>query len=149
MKRVSVSLLALATVAVASPAVVITEYMYSANFEEFVELTNTGNAAVDLTGWSYDDSSQTPGVFDLTGFGSVAPGESVIFTEADAEAFRTEWSLDATVKILGGVTNDLGRSDEINIYNALDALVDQLTYGDEDFPGTIRAQDHSTALLLG
>ena len=40
-------------------AIVITEWMYSG--DEFIEFTNTGSTAVDFTGWSYDDSTRTPG----------------------------------------------------------------------------------------
>lgn len=54
----------------------ITEYMYQGINGEFVELTNTGGSAVDMTGWSLDDNTNTPGSFDLTAFGSVAAGES-------------------------------------------------------------------------
>ena len=131
--------------------IVITEWMYSGNDGEFVELTNIGAAAIDLTGWSYDDDSRTPGVFDLSGFGLVQPGESVIFTEADAATFRAAWGLGAAIQILGGVTNNLGRNDEINIYDASNTLVDRLTYGDQNFPGTIRTQNISgwTQTALG
>ena len=39
-------------------------------------------------------------------------------------------------------TNNLGRDDEINIFNGA-TLVDRLTYGDQTFPGTIRTQGKS------
>ena len=39
----------------------ITEFMYSGTNGEFVEFTNVGNAALDLSGWSFDDDSRTPG----------------------------------------------------------------------------------------
>ena len=121
----------------------ITEYMYTGEGEEFIEFTNIGNTTIDMTAWSYDDNSQSPDVFDLSGFGMVAPGESVIITEDNASDFRTDWGLDASVKVLGGYTNNLSRNDEINLYDNNDVLVDQLTYGDEDFPGTIRTNDVS------
>lgn len=121
----------------------ITEWAYSAGDGEFVELTNVGPGPADLAGWSYDDDSRTPGVFPLGGFGTVGPGQSVIFTESGADAFRTAWSLDATVGVLGGVSNNLGRNDEINIFDGAGALVDRLTFGDQSFPGTIRTQDVS------
>jgi len=131
----------------ASAAIRITEWMYNgagaANLGEFVELTNLGPAAVDFTGWSFDDSSRAPGSESLSAFGLVAPGESVIFTDNAAAAFRTNWHLSAAVKIVGGNSNNLGRNDEINIYDAANALVDRLTYGDEDFPGSIRTQNKS------
>jgi predicted extracellular nuclease len=111
----------------AAHAVSITEWMYSGNGGEFIEFTNTSVVAIDFTGWSFDDDSKIVGAFDLSGFGWVAVGESVIITESDATAFRTAWSLDAAVKVLGGVTNNLGKADEINLFDG-DVLVDRLTY---------------------
>jgi predicted extracellular nuclease len=128
----------------ASAAIRITEWMYNgggaSNLGEFVELTNTGPAAIDLTGWSFDDSSRVPGSQSLSAFGLVAPGESVVFTDSAAADFRTNWNLPAAVKIIGGNTNNLSRGDEINVYDAADALVDRLTYDDQDIPGSIRTQ---------
>ncbi|MFC4819970.1 DUF3616 domain-containing protein [Dokdonella ginsengisoli] len=121
----------------------ITEWMYDGAGGEYVELTNVGGQPVDLTGWSYDDDSATPGVFDLGGLGVVQPGESVVFTESDAETFRADWGLCAGQKLLGGYTNNLGRNDQINIFDASHALVDRLTYGDQNIPGSIRTQGAS------
>jgi hypothetical protein len=101
-----------------------------------------GGAAVDFSGYSYDDDSRIPGVFSLAGFGLVQPGESVVFTESAAADFRLAWSLSGSVKVLGGVSNNLGRNDEINIFSG-NTLIDRLTYGDQNFPGTIRTQGTS------
>jgi len=119
----------------------ITEWEY--NGSEFVELTNIGDAPVDMSGWSYDDDSRTPGGFDLSGFGQVAAGRSVVFSEASAADFRAEWGLGADVMVLGDNSVNLGRADEINIYDAAGTLVDRLTYGDQDFPGSIRTDTAS------
>lgn len=144
----------------------ITEWMYSGSGGEFVELTNTSDAPSDMTGWSYDDDSRTAGGFDLSGFGVVQPGESVLFVEEmelSGVSFRDAWSLPAEVKILGPYTNNLGRSDEINIYDGMGTRVDRLTYGDNRNPldpldfvptaGSIRTQDASgtpmTRAVLG
>ncbi len=121
----------------------ITEYMYNgggtAGVGEYVEFTNVGGSIVDMTGWSYDDNSRLPGSQSLTGFGIVQPGESVILTELSAATFRTNWNLCAGIKIIGGCTNNLGREDEINLYDATNTLIDRLTYGDVTFsPGSIR-----------
>ena len=53
---------------------------------EFVEITNLGSSPVDMTGWSEDDSGATPNKSNhsLTGLGTLAPGESGIFTESRA-----------------------------------------------------------------
>ena len=122
----------------------ITEYMYNgggtAGVGEYVEFTNVGGSTVDMTGWSFDDNSRLPGSQSLTGFGIVQPGESVILTELAASTFRTNWNLCAGIKIIGGCTNNLGREDEINLYDATNTLIDRLTYGDVTFsPGSIRA----------
>ena len=125
----------------------ITEWMYGGSTSvggEFVEFTNLSNQAIDMTGWSFNDDQRIPGVFDLSDFGVVEPGESVILTEDPAEDFRQEWGLAPSVKIVGDLGNpngrNLGRNDEINLYDHTDALVARLTYGDQAFPGTIRTQ---------
>lgn len=123
--------------------VMITEYMYSGNSGEFIELTNVCQTPVDLEGWSFDDDSRIPGSFDLSGAEILAPGESLIITESAAAAFRTAWDLCENQKVLGGLTNNLGRNDEINIFNQNGELMDRLTYGDQSFPGTIRTQNAS------
>jgi hypothetical protein len=131
------------TVSKANAEMYITEWMYSGNGGEYVEFTNVGNVAIDMTGWSYDDDSNIPGVLNLSAFGIVQPGESVVITEDSAADFRNDWGLDASVKIIGNYTNNLGRNDQINLYNNLNALVDRLTYGDETFAGSIRTQEIS------
>jgi hypothetical protein len=123
----------------------ITEYMYTGPDGEYVELTNIGALPIDMAGWSYDDNDNIPGAFSLSGFGSVAPGESVIITEGDAETFRLAWGLPGTVKILGGSggPSAMGRNDTINVWDASNSLVDRLEYGDQVFPGSIRTQNPS------
>jgi hypothetical protein len=121
----------------------ITEYMYSGAGGEFVEFTNVGNTPIDMTGWSEDDITRNLGVHNLSAFGLVQPGESVILTETAASTFRSAWSLCPAIKIIGGYTNDnLGRADEINLYDASNALVDRLTYDDQTLGGP-RTQNKS------
>lgn len=137
-----------AAIVAATPAladVQITEWMYSSANDgpEFIEFTNLGAAPVDFAGWSFDDDSRLPGVLDLSAFGTVGAGESVLITEGDAAGFRASWSLAASVKVIGGYTNNIGRNDEINLYGAGGVLVDRLAYGDQNLPGTIRTQGSS------
>ncbi|HEU4663859.1 MAG TPA: lamin tail domain-containing protein [Dokdonella sp.] len=132
----------------AAPAVAqmrITEYMYSGSNGEFVEFTNVGATPVDMTGWSFDDSSEVAGSQDLSAYGVVQPGQSVILADAGvtAAAFRAAWSLCDAVKVIGGNTNNLGRDDEINLYDAGHALVDRLAYGDDTALGGPRANGAS------
>lgn len=134
--------LSLGTSAHAAGSVAITEWMY--NGSEFIEFTNLSGAAVDLTGWSFDDDSRAVGTVSLSAFGTLAVGETVILAEADATTFRAQWSLAGSVKVIGGNSVNLGRNDEINLYNASGALVDRLRFGDSSYvPGTIRTQDVS------
>ena len=109
------------------PLMRITEYMY--NGSEFIEFTNTGSTTIDMTGWSFDDASRTPGAFSLSGFGLVQAGESVILSEASESAFRSTWGICSGIKIVGGNNQNLGNGDEINLYDAGNLLVDRLTYG--------------------
>ncbi len=143
--------LAAACLVVASSAhanVEITEWAYSGAEGEFIEFTNLGAAPVDFANWVYDDESRlstaAAGGFDLSGFGVVQAGESVVLTEGNASAFRAAWGLGAGVKVVGGFTNNLGRNDEINLFDASGTLVDRLRYGDSSYaPGTIRTQNVS------
>ncbi len=137
-----------AAMAVASSAhanIQITEWMYNgANATgEFVELTNLGTAPVSFEGWSFDDDSRTPGAVSLSAIGTLAPGASALLVESTADAFRAAWGLSAAVAVVGGNTNNLGRADEINLFDATGALVDRLTYGDAVFPGSPRTLNFS------
>ncbi len=112
----------------------ITEWEYNGTGTagEFFELMNVGNAPVSMTGWSYDDSSRTAGSFSLGAFGTVQPKEIMILTEATEADFRAKWNLlPASVKVIGGNSQNLSRSDEINIYDNANGLVDRLTYDDQ------------------
>lgn len=128
----------------ASAQIRITEYQYTGTglAAEYVEFTNVGGAPINMTGWSYDDSSDVAGTTDLSAFGTVDPGESVVMCETDAGTFASAWGLSG-VGIIGLNAANLGRGDQINLYDNTNTLVDRLTYGDQDFPGTIRASGSS------
>lgn len=145
MKSILMAAAAIAGAGSASASIAITEYLYSAGSGafEYVELTNVGAAPIDMTGWSYDDVDGVVGKVDLSAFSVVAPGESVVFTESTAATFRTRWGLAASVKVIGGVADNLGRNDTINVWDNNGVLVDKLAFGDQDFPGTVRAQARS------
>ncbi|MBP7746390.1 MAG: lamin tail domain-containing protein [Phycisphaerae bacterium] len=121
----------------------ITEYMYSGVNGEFIEFTNVGVTPIDMTGWSFDDDSAVPGTVFLTAFGVVDPGESVILTESPAALFIAAWNLGGVDVIGDNSSANLGRNDQINLFDATGTLVDRLTYGDETFPGSIRTQGAS------
>lgn len=122
----------------AAADIAITEWMYSPQGGpgEYFELTNVDNVPVDMTGWSQDDNNRSPGVHSLSAFGILQPGESAIGTETDPASFRTYWGLSASVKVIGyGSADNIGRSDEINLYDSVNALVDRLTYNDQVIGG--------------
>jgi predicted extracellular nuclease len=122
----------------------ITEWMY--NGDEFIEFTNVGDASLDLDGWSFDDDSRAPGTVSLSAFGIVAAGQSVILSESDAATFRAAWGLGASVSVIGSNTTNLGRADELNLYDASSSLVDRLTYNDQVIGGP-RTQNLSANIL--
>lgn len=169
---------------IASAQLRITEFMYDGNGGEFIEVTNVGPTALDVTGWMLADNNRattavtalaagntrlnTTNPFSLSALGTIAPGETVLFTEADAATFRADWSLSSSVRILGGIgsfvdvggsgtvadptiriTNgfNFGRNDEINIYTSAGMLVDRLTYNDQAATGLIRTQRRSGITL--
>ena len=119
--------------------ITITEFAYggkasgatSGTDGEYVELTNTGGAPQDLTGWTYDNSAATAATgLSLTGLGTVAPGESVIVTDLTAAEFRTEWGLVAGVKVLSnGKTHTLNSGpNSIHVYDSTGTEVDSVSY---------------------
>ena len=121
----------------------ITEWEY--NGSEFVEFTNLDTVTVDLTGWSFSDSAAHAGDISFSSLGKVVPGESFLLTEASASAFRTLWGLPDSVKVLGGnSSNNLGRSDAINLYDPSGVLADTLTYNDQG-TGSVKGPRTDTA----
>jgi hypothetical protein len=148
MRHLLCAAIVLAATTAAQAQMRITEYMYQSTFGtgidgEFIEFANVGNTPIDMAGWSFDDSSQNPGTVDLSAFGVVQPGEAVILTEVTDADFRFNWGLSAGIDVIGLLTANLGRADEINLYDATNTLVDRLTYDDETFAGTHRARDIS------
>lgn len=154
------SILCVAALAVVSGAasasmgqIRITELMYNGNDGEFIEIANVGGSAIDLSGWSFDDNSRVAGSFSLTAFGILQAGEAAIITELDEATFRANWSLPASVKVIGLNSQNLGRSDEVNVYDASSVLVDRLTFNDQAAVGNLargpRAQNVSTNTAAG
>jgi predicted extracellular nuclease len=139
-RAVAAATLGFAALSSAQAQVQITEWLY--NTSEFIEFTNLGSTAVDFSGWSFDDDSRNAGTVSLSAFGLVAAGESVILSEASAADFRAAWSLGANVKIIGNNGTNLGRADELNLFDAGGQLVDRLSYGDQAL-GTVRTDTRS------
>ncbi len=140
MRKYLIAALAAGIVGVASAQMRVTEWSYSSAAGEFIEFTNVGGSPIDMTGWSFDDDSRLTGTINLSGFGIVAAGQSVILTEIDAATFASNWGLTG-VPVIGGNAANLARNDEINLYDATTTLIDRLTFGDQNFAGSIRTQN--------
>lgn len=127
----------------ATAQVRITEWQY--NGIEFIEFTNLGGSSVDMNGWSFDDDSREAGTVSLSAFGVLGAGKSAILSELSATDFRAAWSLSPTVPVIGGNATNLGRADEINLYDSANVLVDRLTYADNAVPANGPRTDISSA----
>lgn len=126
-----------------TPQIRITEYMYSGVAGEFVELTNLGLAAVDLTGWSLTDELALPFDIDLSPLGLIQPGQSVVITEFPTSTFAADWNLSGVSLLQNVGLTRFGRNDAVVLFNELGGLHDFLIYGDEAFAGSIRTLGRS------
>lgn len=150
MRKEVLTAMILAAATSAQGTMVISEWMYSGADGEFIEFTNIGPEPVDMTGWTFEDDNGPGGLypFDLSAFGAVQPGESVVLTEAIEIVFRLAWGLDPAVKVIGLLGDDassknIGRNDVIHLIDGSSQVIDSLAYGDTDFPGTPRSQNQS------
>jgi uncharacterized protein YjiK len=104
---------------------------------DWFEVTNTGTLAVDLTGWKMDDNSNSFGnAVALTGVSSVAPGQSVVFTEGNVPAeFKAAWfgaDVPAGFAIGSYSGSGVGLStggDAVNLFDAAGNRVTGVSFG--------------------
>ncbi|WP_158524608.1 lamin tail domain-containing protein [Auritidibacter sp. NML100628] len=91
-------------------SVVINEVVYDdiEGYEDSIELYNTSETEVDLTGYSVHDDKDRPGEGDLTG--SLAPGEFLVLTKDKDFSFG------------------LGKGDSVSLRDASGAEIDRLDY---------------------
>jgi len=112
---------------------------------DWFELTNTGAAAVDITGWKVDDNSALfTSAVGLRGVTSIGPGQSVVFAEGNTAGsndatimgnFIAAWfggSAPAGFTMGGYGGSGIGlssTSDAVNIYDAGGVLVAGVSFG--------------------
>lgn len=126
----------------ANAAIVITEVMSSSahpggtNNADWFELTNTGVSAVNVTGWSWDDDSNTPDTATFGSLTSIAAGASVIISQETIGAessWISNWGLSGVTVVNigsgGSVPGFSNAGDTIYIYDATDTLVTSVTFG--------------------
>lgn len=95
---------------------------------EWVELYNPTNSAVDLANWKIGDGASNDVISDTTFL--LGPDEYLLITNATTTA--NFWDLEAATviylgsSISGGLANG---GDSVKLYNAADTLVDAMSYG--------------------
>jgi uncharacterized protein YjiK len=115
---------------VASGSLLITE-IHSDGLWDFWELTNTGTAAVDLSGYKWDDDSRNASdaaAVLIPNGTSIAPGESIVFAGASvgsAATFRTAWNIPNTVQVIVGGPN-FGGGDAVALFGPAPTFTEQL-----------------------
>ena len=117
------------------PDIRITEFMYKneGSPAEFVQFTNLGTTAVDMSSFSEDDATGTPGVHPLSGLGVLQPGQSGILAQTTAATFDAAWNLPASTPFVEEDGSDnLAKTDTIYLFDNVggtERIVDMLTYG--------------------
>jgi hypothetical protein len=127
-------------------AIVVTEVSpWSSGSSSFAadwfELTNNGTSAVEITGWKFDDNSNsTASAVALNGVTSIAPGESVVFLESSTPAttiaaFNSVWfggNAPAGLQIGTYTGSGVGlgtAGDAVNIFNAENVPQANVSFG--------------------
>lgn len=112
---------------------------------DFFELTNTGPAAVDISGWKMDDNSNlASSAVPLRGVTLIDPGQTVVFIEGNADGstdtsiqtkFVSAWfggtaPAGFTWGFYGGSGVGLSATaDAVNIFDSTGTLVTRVAFG--------------------
>jgi hypothetical protein len=153
---VVVALLAAASAVARAGQVVITEIMYNPasseaapNDTEWIEIYNTGESAVNLTGWFLQDEDGRTGAI---GSFILGPKEATVLIPADQQDvdFRVAWGIGKECRLvrltgwndggLNGLDNEPSATNEIlTLRNGLGGLEDEVNFDDDgtwpsDFP---------------
>lgn len=138
LRMLSAVALAVGMFQVANAEILLTELRTKSQFdpEDYFELTNTGDMAVDITGWKFDDeSAEIAEAAPLMGVTSIAPGESVVFFQLASDAttdegvFRDAWGGLAGVQVGYYDGAGLGKGDAIILFDASDNIAISLPFG--------------------
>lgn len=125
--------------------------------KDWLELTNTGSTAINLTGWRIDDDSNSFGSGGvITGITSIAAGESIILipegSAASVATFRTQWwggSPPAGLQVgyLTGSGLGLGSGgDAVNVFNSAGTRVAYVTFGSTAGSAPFKTLDNTAAI---
>lgn len=124
-------------------AIVINEIHYNpadnTKLEEFIELYNTGPAAVDLSNWAFTD-----GVDYVFPAGTqIAAGDYVVIAQ-DPATMLAEFGVASLGPYTGGLNSD---GEHLELRNALGEVIDEVDY-DVDFPWPIAADGNGASMEL-
>ncbi|TNJ34110.1 choice-of-anchor I family protein [Prosthecochloris vibrioformis] len=114
---------------------IITEVNSKAEGEDYFELYNYGDTAINLDGWKWIDSDADFTSADAIAIGDITlmPGETlvVVSTDAvDAEAsFREAWGLGDDVQVIVTDGKGLGGDDAVVVFDAMGNTAAALNYG--------------------
>ncbi len=143
------TLLAMCAVAISGPVahatILITEINSNGTGGDFFEIYNSGATSIDMTGWrwsdydlrnwgsasSFDAASLAPGEVAVVGAGSnVTPPTPLWGSAAANTAFRTNWGLSGSVKMLTWTGNGagLGSGDGVILFDASGNVATSLIY---------------------
>ena len=131
-----------------APVVVINEINYnSANdfdSEDWIELYNNTNGAIDLSGWVFMDENRTPSF--VINSGTILQSHSFITLCRDLTLFQARYP--GILGSFGNMNSGLSGSGEaIFLYDNKGRLVDSLTYSDEA-PWAVEADGGGSSLEL-
>ena len=143
-------------IASAAPALVVTELNYNPydltpaetnagltdpQTLEFIELHNSGNAALDLTGWKF-----TEGIGGTFPAFTLAAGEYAVAVK-NTNAFRIRYT-NSAIRIIGTFSGNLSNGGEtVRLENAQSGVIASIPYSDKgDWPG--RADGDGSSLEL-
>ncbi|HOW98510.1 MAG TPA: lamin tail domain-containing protein [Kiritimatiellia bacterium] len=139
-KLMGIALMLLLSVT-ARATLVITEAMSSSNHTntfangDWWELYNDDTVAVDLTNYSWDDNSATPGSANFNGL-SIGAGEFLIISQetiGEEDSWRTIWGIPSSVAVvnLGNTEfqNFSASGDAIYLYSPSSVQIASITFG--------------------
>lgn len=144
MKTIATAAVAACLVAssIARADIIISEIMWNPNgseggAQEWIEITNTGGATVDLSGWTYADS-QDNNVSDPFALGtSLAAGASAVIVAQNAAEFQSIWGAGVQVinYTVGGATTGISlansasaTNETVAIFDSSNTLIDDVNY---------------------
>jgi uncharacterized protein YjiK/methionine-rich copper-binding protein CopC len=110
-------------------SLLITELNSNATGGDFFEIYNYGTAAVDLSGWKWDDDSADAGIATAVGNVTLAAGQRlVVVAAADTGAFNTAWG-NPVANVVASDGPGLGKGDAVVLFDAAGKVATALSYG--------------------